>query len=1005
MATTSPLSPTATVTTTAGVTHIDLNFSAAMAKGRGTIFVTDGAIQTVIDRVTGEPTLRVVGATVTREIPLSQVTITGGTKVGFDAIGLAEGKHYNVYMGAGTLTSNGTLLAGYTVPGQIGFDVAAAPPQPPQPPALRASFSLDETVLRAGQDIEILVTLSRAVTDLPFDAFRAENASILHVSMTEDPLTWKVVLTKSASLADAENVLTLDLSQVEVVPGVYGSGAAASPAYAVDTVVGAWVSSAASNLDNGYSREDNLTNSSVPYLRGDLLGSVADGDTIELLINGEAVPAGRVEVIRENTPVSWTYQPGDGGETHYLDEGENTITVRVKNALGHTSADYTTVITVDTTAPHIGDSPDGETGIPLNTDIVITFDEPLYYQGAEITAMPVTVYAIDEGREYTVYCDATSILDGGMTLALDPAELGLEAGKRYTITLSDYLSDYAGNRLAGRTIDVRTASTPDTQKPSATHAIVDHGAFYGEGAAVVAYRAGEEITFRIKFDEAIQRHGDAPLSLRLSNGRDALFARIEDDELVFSYTVAADENVADLRIEDASSLAGKVEDLSGNVLDGAHIMFDGLYQQDGYGNLSPVMVEIDSIAPATPSAPVLLGESDSGEPGDGVTSESRPSLAGTGEPGTSVTIFEGDTEVGSADVDEFGDWVDWTWTNLADGVHNLTVQLSDRAGNTSAMSAPLVLTIDTVAAALGAPALRNDTGGSATDRVTSDPSLKGSGAEANSRIDIMLDGVVVGSGNSDANGDWEAEFGVNLEQGAHTVSVRQIDRAGNVGENSPDFTFTLDLTEPTPVTAAAPRLAAASDSGRFNDDGVTNVTRPTFTGGGAAPHSTIALFAGAREIGRSAVDASGNWTVNVSSANRFTHDGSYAITTRPVEGGGVLGAVSEAMELVIDTTAPRLTAFNRPFKAFELQFGEQVFFQEDGEFRLVKNGQEREVFKGNDPSNWQITDQGDVHLLTLRFNMNGSLHLSMQNENAVQDLAGNAAIITGAPAWIVDFFI
>lgn len=38
-----------------------LTFAGAISKGSGSIFVTDGTVQTVIDRVTGEPRLRVVG--------------------------------------------------------------------------------------------------------------------------------------------------------------------------------------------------------------------------------------------------------------------------------------------------------------------------------------------------------------------------------------------------------------------------------------------------------------------------------------------------------------------------------------------------------------------------------------------------------------------------------------------------------------------------------------------------------------------------------------------------------------------------------------------------------------------------------------------------------------------------------------------------------------------------------------------------------------------------------
>jgi len=129
MASTTPLSstfPTTSARTEAGVTHIDLNFASAMSKGSGSIFVTDGAVQTVIDRVTGQPTLRVVGATFTKVIALDQVSVSG-THVMFDAAGLPAGASLNVYMGAGTLLSGGKAAGAITVPGSAAFTTPAGP--------------------------------------------------------------------------------------------------------------------------------------------------------------------------------------------------------------------------------------------------------------------------------------------------------------------------------------------------------------------------------------------------------------------------------------------------------------------------------------------------------------------------------------------------------------------------------------------------------------------------------------------------------------------------------------------------------------------------------------------------------------------------------------------------------------------------------------------------------------------------------------------------------------
>ena len=60
---------------TPGHTSITLDFSTDMAAGSGSVIITDGAIQTVIARVTGEPTLRVVGATDTHTISASTLVL------------------------------------------------------------------------------------------------------------------------------------------------------------------------------------------------------------------------------------------------------------------------------------------------------------------------------------------------------------------------------------------------------------------------------------------------------------------------------------------------------------------------------------------------------------------------------------------------------------------------------------------------------------------------------------------------------------------------------------------------------------------------------------------------------------------------------------------------------------------------------------------------------------------------------------------------------------------
>jgi hypothetical protein len=93
------------------------------------------------------------------------------------------------------------------------------------------------------------------------------------------------------------------------------------------------------------------------------------------------------------------------------------------------------------------------------------------------------------------------------------------------------------------------------------------------------------------------------------------------------------------------------------------------------GNVSalsnPTTVTIDTTAPAIPSAPRLLATSDSGvSSADQVTNIATPTPRGTGEAGSTVSLFDGATLVGSARVNASGNWTVTTGT-LADGAHKL----------------------------------------------------------------------------------------------------------------------------------------------------------------------------------------------------------------------------------------------------------------------------------------------------------------------------------------------
>ena len=85
---------------------------------------------------------------------------------------------------------------------------------------------------------------------------------------------------------------------------------------------------------------------------------------------------------------------------------------------------------------------------------------------------------------------------------------------------------------------------------------------------------------------------------------------------------------------------------------------------------------------------------------------------------------------------------------LIDGAHTFTATQTDPAGNTG--SATLSFTLDKTAPVLSL-ALLSDTGSSATDGITSNPAIKGSG-QANTLVTIIEGGTVLGTVTADGTG-------------------------------------------------------------------------------------------------------------------------------------------------------------------------------------------------------------------------------------------------------------
>lgn len=140
------------------------------------------------------------------------------------------------------------------------------------------------------------------------------------------------------------------------------------------------------------------------------------------------------------------------------------------------------------------------------------------------------------------------------------------------------------------------------------------------------------------------------------------------------------------------------------LVDGAHSMtakvevFDAAMPGvSGFGEESEsLLVIIDTTAPATPAAPDLLASSDSGGISiDNITTIMSPAFEGSVEANALVRIFANagvEHEVGRGNAGSTGDY-EITVEPLADGVYAVTASAEDTAGNVSARSAALQVTI------------------------------------------------------------------------------------------------------------------------------------------------------------------------------------------------------------------------------------------------------------------------------------------------------------------------
>ncbi|WP_121494370.1 Ig-like domain-containing protein [Pseudomonas aeruginosa] len=354
--------------------------------------------------------------------------------------------------------------------------------------------------------------------------------------------------------------------------------------------------------------------------------------------------------------------------------------------------------------------------------------------------------------------------------------------------------------------------------------------------------------------------------------------------------------------------------------------------RDAAGNSSPpASVTVDAVAPATPTV----------DPSNGTT------LSGTAEPGSSVTLTDGNgNPIGQVTADGSGNWTFTPSTPLPNGtVVNATA--TDPSGNASS---PASVTVDAVAPATpvvnpsngttlsgtaepGATVTLTDGNGNPIGQVTAD----GSGNWSFTPTTPLPNGTVVNATATDASGNTSAGSSVTVDSVAPATpvinpsngttlsgtaepgsSVTLTDGNGNpIGQVTADGSGNWSFTPSTPLADGTVVNATATDpagntggQGSTTVDGIApatptvNLSNGSSLSGTAEPGSTVILTDGnGNPIAEVTADGSGNWTYTPST---------------PIANGTVVNVVAEdaagnsspPATVTVDSSAPPAPVIN-----------------------------------------------------------------------------------------------
>ncbi|HFR0980815.1 TPA: Ig-like domain-containing protein [Salmonella enterica] len=629
-------------------------------------------------------------------------------------------------------------------------------------------------------------------------------------------------------LADGQYTLTVEATDKA------GNTVTKTIDFAVDTTLSVPVIVLNSADDTGV-QGDNMTNRTQPTFALQHI----DDDAVRVTVS---VEHGGVTTTFDATKGTggWTFTP----PTSWAD-GDYTLSVSVEDKAGNTSHSASLTVTVDTQIAINNIELVNDSGIP---DDNLTNNVRPHFQVTVPTDVNVVRLSIDGGKTWFNatqsatpgawdYIWPDDVADGGYTLTVEATD---KAGNKTTQEL-DFIID---TMLSEPTIVLDSTDDSGTKGDNLTNA--------------------NKPTFILGNIDADARY--VTVEVQYGGTKEVLTAT-KGATGIWSVTPTGTWADGDY------TLTVRVEDDAGNVKYSA-----------------PLTVTVDTQI----TIDVIELVNDNGIPGDNLTNDVRPHFRVT-VPGdvneVRLSIDGGNTWV-RATQGTAGIW-DYTWPkDVTDGLHTLTVEATDKAGNKTTQT--LDFTIDT---RLSTPTItmdsRDDTG-AIGDHITSvkRPGFTIGNIDSDAQSVILR---ITQGGNSQevtltqVGGQWRFTPDADWADGSYTLTVEVTDNAGNVRQSTPLIVTVDTQTSITDITLV-------NDHG-VPDDNLTNSTRPQFEITVPADVNSVQL----------SIDGGANW---VSAAQGIEGvwgytwptdmgDGKHTLTVMVTDRAG--NTATQTLEFFIDT--------------------------------------------------------------------------------------------------------